>query len=94
VIVLGMTFTEDVFGRECTILGLPAETEREYRVTLTPLERLQPADAAIVTVAYRDYVIEGWPLMRRLLRNGKGVASTSNHASIAGPSQGIELWRL
>src|SRR3954465_6816068 len=54
-------------------LALTDETQHEYGVTLTALERLQPGDAVILAVAHRDYLGQGWPLMERLLRDGEGV---------------------
>ena len=76
-------------------LALADETRHEYGVTLTPSERLQPADAVVLAVAHRDYVREGWPLMQRLLRDGKGVVlDVKSRLDRAGKPDGVDLWRL
>ena len=76
-------------------LALQAETQHEYGITLTPLERLQPADAVILAVAHRDYVREGWPLMQRLLRDRNGVVlDVKSRLDRASKPDGIDLWRL
>jgi UDP-N-acetyl-D-glucosamine/UDP-N-acetyl-D-galactosamine dehydrogenase len=76
-------------------LALPDETKKEYGVTLTAMDSLAPADAVIFAVAHRDYVKEGWPLMTRLLKGGKGtVLDVKSRLDRAIMPQGIELWRL
>jgi UDP-N-acetyl-D-galactosamine dehydrogenase len=76
-------------------LALPDETRHEYGVALTDLERVQPADAVILAVAHRDYLREGWPLMRRLLRDGSGVVlDVKSRLDRASKPDGIDLWRL
>ena len=54
-------------------LALAEETKHEYGVTLTPREALAPADAIVLAVPHRAYLDEGWPLIRQLLRGGKGT---------------------
>jgi UDP-N-acetyl-D-galactosamine dehydrogenase len=76
-------------------LALPAETQHEYGVTLTPMDRLQPADAVVLAVAHRDYVGQGWPLMTRLLKGGQGtVVDVKSRLDRASKPEGIDLWRL
>jgi UDP-N-acetyl-D-galactosamine dehydrogenase len=76
-------------------LALADETQHEYGVTLTPMEALAPADAVILAVAHRDYVGEGWPLMARLLKGGKGtVVDVKSRLDRACKPEGIDLWRL
>jgi UDP-N-acetyl-D-galactosamine dehydrogenase len=76
-------------------LALAAETHHEYGVTLTPIDQLQPADAVVFAVAHSDYVGEGWPLMTRLLKNGKGtVIDVKSKLDRAAKPEGIDLWRL
>ena len=76
-------------------LALGAEVEHEYGVTLTAMDALQPADAVILAVAHQDYVQEGWPLMTRLLKGGKGtVLDVKRKLDRASAPEGIDLWRL
>ena len=63
--------------------------------TLTPLDALQPADAVILAVAHEIYVAEGWPLIARLLKGGKGVVlDVKSKLDRAQKPEGIDLWRL
>jgi UDP-N-acetyl-D-galactosamine dehydrogenase len=76
-------------------LAMTEETENEYGVKLMPMGRLGPADAVILAVAHRPYVTEGWPLMTRLLRDGKGtVIDVKCKLDRACTPEGIDLWRL
>jgi len=76
-------------------LALPAETQHEYGVTLTPMENLRPADAVVFAVAHADYVDGGWPLATRLLKGGKGtVIDVKSKLDRAAKPEGIDLWRL
>ena len=76
-------------------LAQGAETQHEYGVTLTPLEKLQPADAVVFAVAHADYVASGWSLMAKLLKGGKGtVVDVKSKLDRAGKPEGIDLWRL
>jgi UDP-N-acetyl-D-galactosamine dehydrogenase len=76
-------------------LALVDETKKEYGVTLTPIDALKPADAVILAVAHDDYVSEGWPLIARLLKGGKGaVLDVKSKLDREQKPQGIDLWRL
>jgi UDP-N-acetyl-D-galactosamine dehydrogenase len=76
-------------------LALPAETQHEYGVTLTPMDRLQPSDAVVLAVAHRDYVGQGWPLMTRLLKGEQGtVVDVKSRLDRASKPEGVDLWRL
>jgi UDP-N-acetyl-D-galactosamine dehydrogenase len=76
-------------------LALPEEAEHEYGLTLTPFEKLRPADAVIVAVAHRDYVAKGWPLVTGLLKRGEGVVlDVKSRLDRAQKPKGIDLWRL
>jgi len=76
-------------------LALPEEIAHEYGVTLMPMEALTPADAVILAVAHRDYVQEGWPLIARLLKGGKGsVFDVKCRLDRTCAPEGIDLWRL
>lgn len=71
------------------------ETRHEYGVALTAMDALAPADAVILAVAHRDYVGAGWPLMTKLLKNGKGtVVDVKSRLDRAKKPEGIDLWRL
>ena len=76
-------------------LAIPEEARHEYGLSLTAMTDLKPADAVIFAVAHEDYVKGGWPLMTRMLKDGKGlvfdVKSVLDRKSKPG---GIELWRL
>lgn len=69
--------------------------EREYNMTLTDLDALQPADAVILAVAHDRYVDGGWALIQRLLHAGHGlVLDVKMTLDRASQPSGIELWRL
>ena len=76
-------------------LALADETKHEYGVALTPREALAPADAIVLAVPHRAYLDEGWPLIRQLLRGGKGtVLDVKSRLAREQKPEGIDLWRL
>ena len=76
-------------------LALADETKEEYGVTLTAMDKLAPADAVILAVAHKDYIDIGWPLIARLLKDGKGtVIDVKSRLDRAGKPEGVDLWRL
>jgi UDP-N-acetyl-D-glucosamine/UDP-N-acetyl-D-galactosamine dehydrogenase len=76
-------------------IALPEETAHEYKVALTPFEKLQPADAVILAVAHQDYVSKGWPLVTKLLKGGEGVVlDVKSKLDRTQTPKGIDLWRL
>jgi UDP-N-acetyl-D-galactosamine dehydrogenase len=76
-------------------LASDEETQHEYGLELTPIDRLQVADAVILGVAHQSYLKQGWTLMQRLLREGKGVVlDVKSRLDRAGKPDGIDLWRL
>jgi UDP-N-acetyl-D-glucosamine/UDP-N-acetyl-D-galactosamine dehydrogenase len=76
-------------------LALAAETSREYGIGLMALDALRPADAVILAVAHQEYVKEGWPLAKRLLKDGQGtVFDVKSKLDRATKPEGIDLWRL
>ncbi len=76
-------------------LALADETRHEYGVSLTALDKLVPADAVILAVAHHNYVNQGWPLMTRLLKGGKGtVLDVKSQLDRAQQPEGVDLWRL
>jgi len=69
--------------------------EDEYGISLTALESLGPADAIVLAVAHDQYVEGGWPLVRRLLRDGSGlVLDIKTKLDRSLKPAGVELWRL
>jgi UDP-N-acetyl-D-glucosamine/UDP-N-acetyl-D-galactosamine dehydrogenase len=76
-------------------LASPEDTGREYRIGLTALNGLRPADAVVLAVAHQEYVNEGWPLVKRLLKDGQGtVFDIKSKLDRATKPEGIDLWRL
>jgi UDP-N-acetyl-D-galactosamine dehydrogenase len=76
-------------------IALPEDTVNEYGLSLTPAESLQPADAVIVAVAHNEFVTGGWPLIQKLLKDGKGIVLDvkSKLDRLQKPAS-IDLWRL
>lgn len=75
--------------------ALPDEAKHEYGLTLTPFERLAPADAVILAVAHQDYVKGGWPMATKLLKGGQGVVlDVKSKLDRTQKPGGIDLWRL
>ena len=76
-------------------LALADEAVHEYGLTLTPFDKLAPADAVILAVAHQDYVKGGWPMMVKLLKGGQGVVlDVKSKLERAQKPGGIALWRL
>jgi UDP-N-acetyl-D-glucosamine/UDP-N-acetyl-D-galactosamine dehydrogenase len=86
------------FGVEVQVhdpLAIPAETERQYGISLVDFDAMGPADAIVLAVAHDEYVRAGWPLILRLLKNGRGVVlDVRSQLDRATKPQEIELWRL
>jgi len=79
----------------CDPLALPDEVVHEYGIALTPFDRLRPADAVIFAVAHADYCDGGWPLIRGLLRDGRGpVLDVKSKLDRRAAPEGVSLWRL
>ena len=69
--------------------------EREYGLRLMSLKHLAPAASVIVAVPHRAYAEGGWPLVRKLLAQGRGVVADVRHClERAGTPEGVVLWRL
>jgi UDP-N-acetyl-D-glucosamine/UDP-N-acetyl-D-galactosamine dehydrogenase len=76
-------------------LALADETKKEYGVTIAKMDALQPADAVILAVAHENYVAQGWPLIARLLKGGKGtVLDVKSKLDRSQKPEGIDLWRM
>jgi UDP-N-acetyl-D-galactosamine dehydrogenase len=71
------------------------QTRHEYGITLLDQDRLAPADAIVLAVAHEPYLAAGWPLVTRLLKNGRGtVVDVKAKLDRSIVPAGIELWRL
>jgi UDP-N-acetyl-D-galactosamine dehydrogenase len=66
----------------------------EYKLTLTPLEKLQPADAVVLAVAHTSYREGGWDFIKPLLRAGAFVADVPALLDRKSTPKGVTLWRL
>ena len=66
---------------------------KEYGLTLQ--KELASADAVVLAVAHDSYRASGWPLITRLLTNGRGLVMDVKDVldPLAKPA-GIEIWRL
>jgi UDP-N-acetyl-D-glucosamine/UDP-N-acetyl-D-galactosamine dehydrogenase len=71
------------------------DTKDEYGLALSALDALAPADAVILAVAHQEYVAEGWTLITRLLKDGRGtVLDVKGKLARTQKPKGIDLWRL
>ena len=67
----------------------------EYKLTLTPLEALKPADAVVLAVAHKSYREGGWKLVRGLMKPDSGfVADVPALLDRSSIPIGVTLWRL
>jgi len=79
----------------CDHLADSEEAKREYDVTLTPLEKLDPADCIVLAVAHTDYVQGGWELVRQLLSGSEGaVIDVQGVLPRESKPEAVSLWRL
>ena len=54
-----------------------------------------PADAVVLAVAHESYRTSGWPLITRLLANGRGlVMDVKGVLDPRAKPADIEIWRL
>jgi UDP-N-acetyl-D-glucosamine/UDP-N-acetyl-D-galactosamine dehydrogenase len=69
--------------------------QEEYQLTLTPLDKLQPADAVVLAVAHASYRKGGWDLVKPLLKDAGGfVADVPALLDRKSTPPGVTLWRL
>lgn len=68
--------------------------QHEYQLALTPLDKLQPADAVVLAVAHTSYREGGWDLIKPLLRAGAFVADVPALLDRGSTPKGVTLWRL
>jgi len=71
----------------------PAAAAKEYGITLT--QDLTPGDAVVLAVAHDPYRALGWPLITRLLTDGRGlVMDVKGALDLREKPAGVEVWRL
>jgi UDP-N-acetyl-D-galactosamine dehydrogenase len=76
-------------------MALPDEAAREYDIKLVAEDALAPADAVVLAVAHQPFLAAGWPLITRLLKNGRGIVmDVKAKLDRAEKPAGVELWRL
>jgi UDP-N-acetyl-D-galactosamine dehydrogenase len=73
-------------------LGDAREAHEEYKIELTPLEKLTGLDAIILAVAHNEYINNVEGIFARV-RDG-GVVIDVKSAIRAKPPRGIRLWSL
>ncbi len=71
------------------------DAANEYGIELIPVAELKPAAAVVLAVSHDFYVTLGWPLVERLLRDGRGfVIDVKAKLDRTNIPAGIELWRM
>jgi UDP-N-acetyl-D-galactosamine dehydrogenase len=73
-------------------LGDPHEAQEEYKIEITPLEKLTGLDAIVVAVAHSEYIKNIDGIFARV-RDG-GVVIDVKSCITAKPPRGIRLWSL
>jgi len=76
-------------------LADPAAAMQEYGLSLLKEQELAPADAVVLAVGHDFYRTAGWPLITRLLKDGRGLVMDIK--GTLDPTQRpphIEVWRL
>jgi UDP-N-acetyl-D-galactosamine dehydrogenase len=84
------------FGIEAMVhdpLGDPREAHEEYKIELTPLDKLVGLDAAILAVAHREYIGNPAAIYERV-RDGGVVIDVKSALPTTKPPRGIRLWSL
>jgi UDP-N-acetyl-D-galactosamine dehydrogenase len=88
----------EAFGAHVQVSDPVAHAEsvaKEYGIQLAPIEALQPVDAVILAVPHRQYREGGWPMVTKLLTDGKGlITDVRNTLDRETKPEGISLWRL
>ena len=75
-------------------MGDPKEAHEEYGIEITPLEKLQKLDAAILAVAHKDYVQNLNSLFERINDGGVLIDVKSAVPTSVKPPRGIRVWSL
>ncbi len=72
-----------------------AAAAHEYGIALKKDDDLEPADAVVLAVSHDVYRTAGWPLITRLLKDGRGlVMDVKGTLDPLQQPAGIEVWRL
>ena len=72
-----------------------AAAAHEYGIALKKDDELVPADAVVLAVSHDVYRTAGWPLITRLLKDGRGlVMDVKGTLDPLQQPAGIEVWRL
>jgi len=84
------------FGLEVQVqepMADPSAVLHEYGLALRNV--CAPADAVVIAVPHDSYRSSGWPLVTRLLKDGRGlVMDLEGMLDPLEKPRGIELWRL
>jgi UDP-N-acetyl-D-galactosamine dehydrogenase len=73
----------------------PVGAEESHGIRLQPLEALEPADGVVLAVPHQFYGDKGWPLVSRLLKNGKGlVVDVRSCLDRDKRPPNVSLWRI
>ncbi|NQV56188.1 MAG: nucleotide sugar dehydrogenase [Rhodospirillales bacterium] len=88
----------EAYGAEVIVTDPQADPDtvrREYGLELAAIEGITPVDAVILAVPHREYRKQGWDLVKKLMKNPKGVVSDVHAVLERGETpEGITLWRL
>ncbi len=72
-----------------------ATAMRAYGLSLLKELELEPADAVVLAVSHDSYRAAGWPLISRLLKNGRGlVMDVKGALDLRQRPPDVEVWRL
>jgi UDP-N-acetyl-D-galactosamine dehydrogenase len=86
------------FGFEVSVHDDQADADtarHEYGVDLTPLAKIKPVDAVVITVPHKAIKSEGWALVQRLLKpEGGVVVDVKGYLDRAAQPQNVTLWRM
>ena len=68
---------------------------QEYGIEVSPLDKLKPADAVILAVKHKPFVEEGFPFIKKLLKNERGlIADLKNCLPKKDIPKTYQLWNL
>jgi UDP-N-acetyl-D-glucosamine/UDP-N-acetyl-D-galactosamine dehydrogenase len=73
----------------------PAGVVEEHKISLQPIEAIEPADGVVLAVPHHSYREGGWPLISRLLKNGRGlVVDVRSCLDRNRRPENVSLWRI
>ncbi len=75
-------------------LGNPREAFEEYKIEITPLEKLVQLDAMILAVAHKEYIENPAALYERVKDGGAVIDVKSSLPTSLKPPRGIRVWSL